>query len=148
MHVICMHTVVRMYLSTVDTLYTVVRKHLSTVDTLYTVVCMYLSTVVHMYLSTVDTLYTVVCMYLSTVVHMYLFTVDTLYTVVHTYLSTVDTLGPEKRLAIQRFPLCRGYFTCSTLHLNPQSVVERLQYLGSLLWEVPLDVCECTYVYT
>ena len=42
-------------------------------------------------------------------------------------LSMTDTLGTEKLVVIQRFPLFKGYFICISIYLDPQrqSVIER-----------------------
>ena len=47
----------------------------------------------------------------------------------------MDTLGPEKQFAIQRFPLFRGYFVCIAIYLVPQkqSVIERFLLLGEFV---------------
>ena len=50
-------------------------------------------------------------------------------------LSMTDTLGPEKQVAIQRFPLFRSYFICIAIYLDPQkqSVIERFSLLGEFV---------------
>ena len=70
-------------------------------------------------------------------------------------LSITDTLGPEKRFVIQRFPLFRGYFICTAIYLDPQkqSVIERFPLLGEFVMRGstvsgPTKVVCCREVFT
>ena len=47
----------------------------------------------------------------------------------------MDTLGHEKQFVVQRFPLFRGCFICTTFYADPQkqSVIERFPLLGEFI---------------
>ena len=63
----------------------------------------------------------------------------------------MDTLGTDKGVVIQRFPLIRGYFVRIAIYLDPhkQSVMEKFSLLGTFvvrssaifyLTEIPIEV--------
>ena len=57
------------------------------------------------------------------------------HVVVQWDLSIMDTLGLEKQFVIQRVPLFRGCFICTTFYADPQkqSVIERFPPLGEFV---------------
>ena len=79
-------------------------------------------------------MHTYVCTFIHTILYMYVHNIQG-YICIQGNVSITDTLGPEKQLVVQRFPLFRGYFIHIAIYLDPQkqSVIESFSLLGEFV---------------